>query len=260
MYYLSSCSVVKQEDNYIDDFVKIHRALGVEFFLFLDRDGDNLTNRFKDQKDIEVIKFPESAENRHQNAWSKATMHMADKTKWLQYIDIDQVCFPTKTNDIKTFLQDYEFFSCVGLNWHSFGGSNLLTEPNESTYSAYIKRAFNSQPINNHIQTIAQPKRIDPKPWPDPHHPWLPGNELQVNELKQQMPFNSPFNTPPSQENAFIAHYYTRSKEHFQKKLDRKRADTGEAYGPHESYEHHNSYMNEVEDTRIKKFWEKYCS
>ena len=59
MHYLSSCSIVKNEDFYIDDFVRIHKALGVEFFLFFDRSENPLSERFKGRDDIQVIHYPD---------------------------------------------------------------------------------------------------------------------------------------------------------------------------------------------------------
>src|SRR5574339_386926 len=103
MYYLSSCSIVKNEDNYIDDFVKIHKALGVEFFLFFDRSYNPLSERYKGRPDIEVIHYQEP--NRHAQEWRDGVRYFKGKSKWVQFIAIDQVTVPMQTNDIKVMLQ-----------------------------------------------------------------------------------------------------------------------------------------------------------
>lgn len=255
MYYLSSCSIVKNEDNYIDDFVRIHKALGVEFFLFFDRSDNPLSERFKGRPDIHVIHYPEP--NRHAHAWRDGVQWFQGKSKWVQFIDIDQVNVPMKTNDIKVMLQDYEQFASLGLNWHSFGSNGRETEPEPglSTYEAYTKRAEGSVGINNHIQSIVQVERAAVQIWHDPHHPiLLPGN-YQVNERKQQ--FTGPWNIPPSQDVGFIAHYYTRSREYWAKKCAKMRADTGTQGGTLAEFDHHQNYMNAVEDFTVKNIWDK---
>ncbi len=257
MHYLSSCSIVKNEYPYILEFYTIHKHLGVEFFLFFDRstEGPPLTELFKDHKDVEVIHFPEGAEGVHAVAWREGVKYYQGKSKWVQFVDIDQVVVPMKTNDIKLMLEPYEPYGSLGLNWHSFGSNGKKKEPkNQCTYTAYTKRAHGNAPINNHIQSIVQPDKAEPLRWHDPHHPILKQQYFQVNENKVQ--FNGPWNIPPTQDVGFIAHYYVRSEEYWRKKCDKLRADV--AYAPggkYEEFSHHNLYMNEVEDFTVKNIW-----
>lgn len=251
MHYLSSCSIVKNEDNYIDDFVEIHKKLGVEFFLFFDRSDNPLSERYKGRTDIKVIHFPEP--NRHAHAWREGVKFFKGKSKWVQFIDIDQVTVPMQTNDIKVMLQSYEAWGSLGLNWHSFGSSFRDTEPNISTYEAYTWRAEGSTPINNHIQSIVQVDFVRSDIWNDPHHPPMMPQQLQINERRQV--FSGPFNIPPSQNIGFIAHYYTRSKEYWAKKCAKMRADTGTPGGNMADFDHHQTYMNKVEDLTVKNIW-----
>ncbi|SRR5579885_1989055 len=254
MYYLSSCSIVKNEDNYIDDFVTIHKHLGVEFFLFFDRSENPLSEKYKGRSDIQVIHFPEP--NRHAHAWREGVKFFAGKSKWVQFIDIDQVVVPMQTLDIKVMLQNYEAHAALGLNWHSFGSSHLESEPppGTSTYEAYTLRAAGETPINNHIQSIVQPSFIRQDTWSDPHHPPVMPGQHQINERNQI--FSGPFNIPPSQNVGFIAHYYTRSREYWAKKCAKLRADTGTPGGTLAEFDHHQTYMNQVEDLTVKKIWE----
>jgi hypothetical protein len=253
MHYLSSCSIVKNEDNYIDDFVAIHKHLGVEFFLFFDRSDNPLSERFKGRSDIEVIHFPEP--NRHAHAWREGVKYFQGKSKWVQFIDIDQVTVPVQTNDIKVMLQAYEAWGALGLNWHTFGSSNRETEPELglSTYEAYTLRTQGATPINNHIQSIVQVDFARHDIWSDPHHPPMMPGQVQINERFQ--PFSGPFNHPPSQNVGFIAHYYTRSREYWARKCAKLRADTGTPGGTLAEFDHHQSYMNQVEERRVLELW-----
>lgn len=256
MHYLSSCSIVKNEYPYILEFYKIHKHLGVEFFLFFDRstEGPPLKELFKDHKDVEVIHFPEP--NRHAHAWRDGVKYFQGKSRWVQFIDIDQVTVPKHTNDIKVMLQDYEGLGALCLNWHSFGSSDREIEPEDgvSTYEAYTKRALGDTPINSHIQSIVQIEKAEIEIWHDPHHPRLKDGEFQFNEHKK--PFSGPFNKPISQDVGFIAHYYTRSRAYWAKKFAKMRADTGTPGGSLSDFDHHISYMNAVEDLIVKNIWD----
>lgn len=260
MHYLSSCSIVKNESDYIYNFYKIHKFLGVENFLFLDRStiGAPLKEIFNGCLDVTIINFPEP--NRHAGGWKFGVEYFKRKSKWVQFIDIDQVTVPVKTNDIKVMLQDYEAYGCLGLNWHSFGSNGLEKEPEPgvSTYQAYTKRADGITPINNHVQSIVQVDFAQSVTWDDPHHPTMNPGQFQFNEKKTI--FSGPFNKPPSQDVGFIAHYYTRSREYWAKKCAKLRADTGTAGSTPAEFDHHQSYMNTVEDLTVKNIWDLYKS
>jgi len=254
MHYLSSCSIVKNEDNYIDDFVKIHKSLGVEFFLFYDRSDNPLSERYKGRPDIHVIHYPEP--NRHAEAWRDGCQFLKGKSRWVQFVDIDQVVCPTSTNDIKVMLQTYEGQAALGLNWHTFGANGRQTEPpaGTSTYETYTKRAISSEPINNHIQSIVQVEHVQFRTWDNPHFPPLNSGHSQQNTKSEQ--FSGPFNMPPDQSTGFIAHYYTRSKQYWMMKLEKLRADTGTSFGTVQDWENYQNTLNVTEDETVKKIWE----
>lgn len=256
MHYLVSCSIVKDEDKYIDEFVQIHKFLGIEHFLFFDRSKNPLSEKFKGRNDITVIHFPEP--QRHAHAWLEGTKFWAGKTKWVQYIDIDQVLVPKHTLDLRELMSNYEAYEAVGFNWHSFGANSNEIEPEGlSTYEAYTRRARGNEGINNHIQTVAQPGKLNLAVWPDPHHPPLPKGIFQFNEHKRAIPYNSPFNSPATQDIAFIAHYYTRSRQYWQHKINKLRADTGTSAGSMADFDHHQAYMNAEEDFIVRNIWNK---
>lgn len=261
MKYLSSCSIVKNESKYIYDFYKIHKFLGVESFLFFDRstEGPPLLEIFKDHSDVKIIHFPEPksgmSSGRHAHAWAAGVKYFKGKSKWVQFVDIDQVVVPMNTLDIKEMISKYEFAGSLGLNWHSFGSSNHEIEPIESTYSAYTLRAKNNANINSHIQSIVQVDRCRDIMWNDPHHAPLSPPNVQVNENKSI--FTGPFNCPPSQNIGFIAHYYTRSRDYWAKKISKLRADTGTPVGTMEDFDHHQSYLNAEQDLTVKLIWDK---
>lgn len=257
MFYLTSCSIVKDEDDYVQEFVDIHRFLGVEHFLFFDRSKNPLSEKFKDQKDITVIHFPEP--KRHAEAWMEGAKYFNGKSVWTQFIDIDQVLVPKNTLDLKEMMKDYEAFPAVGFNWHSFGNSGHETEDfTQSTYERYTKRALGNAGINGHLQTCAKPDQIiQGQIFSDPHHAPLINGQLQCNEAKGAIPFNSPFNVPPIQNIGFIAHYYTRSREYWAKKIAKQRADTGTSSGTMADFDHHQTYLNAEDDLTVKNIWDK---
>lgn len=252
MYYLASCSIVKNEDDYIDDFVTIHKHLGVEHFIFYDRSQNPLSERYKGRSDITVIPFPEP--NRHADAWLACVNQFTHFSKWMALIDIDQALVPVKTTDIKEALQPYENFAAVQPNWHTFGSSGQKEKKPGSLYERFILRADDRHPINNHTQTVAQLPRILPNRPRDPHHLWMRPGETAVNERFQQI--NGPFSIPPSHDVLFFAHYITKSFEEYVIKCDKGRPDI-EGKVDHKVFYEHDSICNVVKEERVSNIWKQ---
>lgn len=280
MDYLTSVSICKDENPYIIDFYLINKHLGVEKFLFFDREQDNLSQVFRGYKDVEVIYFPEP--NRHHYAWAEGVKHLQGKTVWAQFIDIDQVVVPNPLyyDNIPDFLGENDALDGIALNWHTFGSNDFFFTPLDeegwtrpkATYAAYAKRARGDRWVNNHIQSIVQVGLAQIRPWDTPHNcPMKEGSGMYNLRGEYVGGYTS---SPPEQDEAFIAHYYTRSREEWENKLKKGRADTGTTHtlDPHwaEGYindgidisagslfDIHNSYMNEVEDLTVSNIWSK---
>ena len=48
------------------------------------------------------------------------------KSKWLIIIDADEFILPKKCNTLRHFLNDYNDFHALGINWIMFGSNNHL--------------------------------------------------------------------------------------------------------------------------------------
>lgn len=260
MYYLTVATCVKQEDDYIDDFITIHEKLGVESFIFYDRDGDNLTNKFKGKNNITVVKYPEP--NRHHHSHAYTVQHFQGHSKWIAFIDVDQVLFSAENIDLKEALKKYEPYAQIQPVWETFGDSWKDNKEPGSIYERFIRRAKSEeQSMNCHTQAICDISKIKPIIPPDPHRLCPNPGEISVDEnCKKIGDSNGTLSqlNPHTQNKLFVAHYIAKSKEEFITKNNKLRADTGTRCDP-KVFDLYRTYCNEVEDTRIKDFWEQYC-
>src|SRR5271165_1416952 len=121
MRYLTLGSCLKNEEAYMMDFIKYHRYVGVEHFVFLDRGFTELSNLLKEEKDVEIHHFPDIPVNIHAEGWAKLIGMNQGKTKWLALIDADQVLVPVKTDSVVDVMKNYEAYASLQCNWHTFG-------------------------------------------------------------------------------------------------------------------------------------------
>lgn len=265
MKYLTIGSCLKNEESYMLDFVKYHRHVGVEHFVFLDREYEPLYSLLGNEPDVEIIHFPDIPENTHQDAWGKLIAYNQGKTKWLSLIDADQALVPQQVNDVRTILKDYEEFASLQCNWHTFGSSHRLMRDPGAVYERFILRGDNDNLYNAHTQFICQPDRTLPIKTAEPHYPLLPEGEVSVNTNKEiitadksvELNPNTPlsFNVPPLHDKLWVAHYTNKSREEWLIKNSKGRADIFGVKMPMEQFDQYENVCNQVPEYRVFELW-----
>jgi len=255
MTYLTLGSCLKNEEPYMKDFVKYHKHVGVEKFVFFDREYHKMKEMFKDDPDVEIVHFPDVPENVHAIAWAQLIGHNKGRTKWLALIDADQILVPSQTTDIKEILRNYEQYACLQCNWHTFGSSGHLKNTGEPLYERFLMRAVPEAGINNHTQFICQPDRTLAQRTDDPHHPRLPPGEVSVNTNKAVV--SGPFNCPPHHDILWVAHYISKSREEWDFKNSKGRADIFGAKMPYNLFDEHDKFCNAEQENRVLELWKQ---
>jgi hypothetical protein len=257
MNYLTLGSVWKMENTYALDFIKYHKSIGIEKFIILDREYNQLKEMIKNEPDVEVLHYPDTAENVHAEGWASLIRHCDGKTKWLALIDADEALVPVKTNDVKEILKDYEEFAALQFNWTTLGSGGQDKKEVGSLYERFTMRAKLNEGINNHCQFIVQPHRSTYNRCLDPHHPNLKPGEISVNTNKQQV--NGPFNTPQLHDILYVAHYITKSREEWDIKNAKGRGDIFGQKIAYTDFDAHNSICNQEKEIRMSDLWNRAC-
>ena len=138
------CTVGKQENNYILDFIKFYKKYGVDKIFLYDNNDIN-SERFE-----EIIS--EYIENNYVKIFnyrgkSKKQLFIYDHCyklnkknyDWLIFYDIDEFIFLKNIKNIKEFLVKKKFTKCksIYLNWIVHTDNNLLYYENESVFNRF---------------------------------------------------------------------------------------------------------------------------
>jgi hypothetical protein len=267
MHYLTVGSCLKNEESYIMDFIQYHRYVGVQKFVFFDREFNKLNDLLKDEIDVEIIHFPELPENNHQEGWGKLISYNKDKTKWLALIDADQVLVPVKTDNVCDILKDYENFASLQCNWKTFGSGGNTLRHKGSVYKRFKLTSEDDCIYNYHTQFICQPNRTLGIKTEEPHYPMLPDNEISVNTNKEEIKKdticalnpNTPksFNIPALHDVLWIAHYTNKSLEEWKIKNSKGRADIIGEKMPMDQFYEYDKLCNSKLETRVYELWSK---
>jgi hypothetical protein len=162
--------------------------------------------------------------------------------KWAAFIDVDEFIVLKKHKNIKNFIQDYDEFDSIGINWVLFG-SNNLSYPKDSNFSVIKRFTKRQSKVNSHIKSIVKVKKG--LKFSSPHEVKLSWVDTNFNLKK------GPYNNEGTDDIAQINHYFCKTKEEFINKINRGRATTSTK----RTIESFSSYdMNEVEDLHAYNF------
>jgi len=174
-HYLGIIAIFRDEAPYIKEWIEYHRMVGVDhFYLYNHYSKDHYLKVLKpyiEEGVVELIDWICPVERRSQwvvgqcRAYQDGIRRAMGKCYWVSMIDLDEFIFPKAVWTVSEFLKDYEEFSGVGINWHSFGTSGIKQlDPNCLMIEQLIKRAKANDLINGFVKTIAKPSAIALEP------------------------------------------------------------------------------------------------
>ena len=247
-YNLAICCIVKDENEYLEEWINYHLKTGVQHFYIYDNEsstpiynilaGLNLLNHAT----VTGIK----GKAKQVDAYSDCLKKFGTKSRWIAFIDIDEfIVAKTTGGDLVAFLKDYEQYGGLGINWQIFGSNGHIEKSGQSQLERFKLRANEDHEVNAHIKSIVQPKYV--KSPTTPHNFKYIKNKFCVNE--NFMPITGAF-SKVSVNKIQLNHYFCRSVEEFNAKIKRGRGDTG-TERTMDDFFFHDKFANNIADTTI---------
>jgi len=146
-----------------------------------------------------------------------------NNVSWMLYLDADEFLLLNNFNNIKEFLNAFNFADAIGINWLMFGTSGHKTQPPGLITENFIK---SDKIINHHIKSFVRPEKVN-LPVINPHFYTIinPNRYFAASGNKMvQGPFN-PVSKIFIKVCAYVAHYYTQSEEEHNRRKGRQLDD-----------------------------------
>ena len=250
MNYLSVCAIAKDEDDNLEEWVRYHQLIGVEKFFIFDHESKTPIERtlapLVADGMVHVTRVQGSHPQYAAYAWCAANHQ--PKFKWMAFIDLDEFIVPVREDDLRLVLAEFEQYGGLAVNWLVFGSAGHETRPPGLVIENYTLCAPRSVYGNSHVKTIAQPERVlavnNPHFW-EYKPPWFCVNE---NGERVDGAFS-----PHSARQLQINHYFSKSREEFEKKLARGGADQPR-FRDEGLFDRHNRICNAIKDETILRF------
>lgn len=250
------CSIVacfKNEALYLQEWIEFHRLVGFdEFVLYNNNSSDHFEEVLAPYTEAGIVRLEHCPLDWCQLPVYYHAIHTnVTRADWLAFIDIDEFLFRPDGGELKALLKEFPDASALVAPWRVFGSSGHSSRPEGLVIENYTRRALDEFPENRHLKSIVRPSRcfapLDP-------HRFVPRKGLPVDELGRVI---REAKAPDDRLGGRlrINHYFTKSREEWDLKRNRGRADlTGGVKRPDADFERND--RNEVEDTAIHRYLE----
>lgn len=133
---LSIVAIIKNEGNYIEEWVRYHILVGVQRFYLYDNGStdntDKILKKYVDAGYVKLIDFPGIA--MQLKAYNDAISKYKRCTKYMAIIDADEFLYSCNRNisvreQLDSIFYKFPKAGGVAVNWRMFGSGGLLTKP-----------------------------------------------------------------------------------------------------------------------------------
>jgi len=236
LHDLSVVAIVKDEAHYLKEWLDYHLVAGVDHFYIYNNESTDETREilkpYIEARQVDCFMVP--GEVMQMPAYNDAVRKFRFATRYMAFIDVDEFIFPKSPQSIVEIVDEVlskdERAEALAVNWQIFGSNDLETaDYSKGVLERFTRRAPSdwfepptrtTLPVGNiHIKTIANPRYI--RYIVNPHYAYYFGAKFAVNSDGGRVTHWG--SEPVLADKIVVNHYFTKSKEEFQSKLERGR-------------------------------------
>ncbi len=253
IYQLGIATIIKNEADYIEEWIAYHRVFGFERFYIYDNDStDNIENVLSPYIKAGIVVYKKMPGIRRQyDAYNDVINKYKNECKFIAFLDLDEFIYGEDLNLIKFCEKnDNEKTGGISLNWLIFGSAGHKSKPDGFVTENYLYRSEYNFEKNYHLKTIVNPRKV--LGFINPHYAVFMSKYSSVNSLGDYC--YGPFSKTNENMPYVVCHYFTKSKAEFELKRSRGKADSLTIRAVQEFEEHDK---NDIYDDRMLKLKER---
>jgi len=161
-HYLSIVAILKNEGNYIAEWIEYHLLVGVtKFFLYDNGSDDNIKEVLAPYIKEGIVEYKYYPGNAKQfSAYKDVLKKAREETFWLAIIDIDEFIVPISKTTISEFLRDFEKFPGMEINWVVYGSNGKKEKENGLVIERFKAHSLIEFESNRNVKTILNPRSV----------------------------------------------------------------------------------------------------
>lgn len=127
-YTVAVCAIFKNESVFLKEWLEYHLLIGVEhFYLYNNFSEDNYQDilaPYIEKGQVTLTEWP--VQFGQLPAYKDCFQKAKDETRWIAYIDLDEFICLRREQNIRNWIQKYDKYLAVYVNWKQFGTSGRL--------------------------------------------------------------------------------------------------------------------------------------
>lgn len=227
--YLSIVCIIKNEANYIEEWIAYYKLMGVEhIYLFNNGSTDNIHDVLATEIEAGYVSlFDFKGVNAQLPVYRMTAKYLRHLSRWVAYIDADEFVLPIQKT-LKEYLKENEKYPAIGINWIVYGPCGHKTKP-EGLVTENYWYTFEDKDnlLNLRIKSIVNPEQVYDVS--SPHFCILKNGKYAVDENGEEITTKwmyisasgAAFTGENNTQKIRINHYWTKSEEELHKKCDR---------------------------------------
>lgn len=243
---LAVVAALKDEAEYMEEWLAFHAIIGVErFYLYENHSTDTtleVLKRLSSSYDIRLHSFQQQPAQ--MLAYNDFLRKYSDEVEWAAFIDADEFIRPARNAPrLHDLLDQRQDAAAIALNWTLYGSSGHVEAPSEIGLKAFQRSAGAPSRI---IKSIVRPDQVILMPTP---HVAVMNGKYVTPSGRACLPFRDVVELSGLADEPYgLAHYAVRSREQYARKRQRGESD-GVTVRDDTYFPIHD--RNEVEDTTM---------
>lgn len=227
-YNLGIVVIVKNEGEYIKEWLDYHKAIGIgKVYLYDNGSTDNTIEVIRPYIETGFVLFTEfSGQAMQIPAYKDACCKYRNECKYMAFIDADEFLVSVEDRPIHEVVDEIisidPHAAGVAINWRVYGSSGYINKPNGGVLENFLYRANENGTGNYCIKTICNPRLVFE--YNHSHYPTYAYNYYSINEIGEKViGWRHPYNN--TLQKLRINHYFCKSQEEWIKRRSIGKAD-----------------------------------
>lgn len=128
---LAVCAIFRNEAAYMDEWLSLHHAVGVDhFYLYDNRSTDNFRDVLAPWIGRGLVTLADWPDPGGQvGAYNDCIRRFRMEARWIAFLDLDEFLFSPGTRDLRRALARYKGAAAIFVYWHLFGSNGHRKPP-----------------------------------------------------------------------------------------------------------------------------------
>lgn len=226
-YYCSVCLIIRDENEYLEEWLNWHIKQGVQHFYIYDHGSKYPVKEFLKglstaiYEKVTVIDFGGKHDFAQHEAYNNCIEMYENESRWIGFIDSDEFVRIKNGKTIPEFLKDYEEYAGVFMAWVIYGANGHKEMQNLPCRRRFLN-VTHSRSSEDMGKVFIQPELFS---YMMIHNGYPKAGYLVVDEHKEPLQEAAIFKHNSTTDYVCVDHYYTKSYEEWLNKIKRGACD-----------------------------------